>query len=106
LGDRIEEGTQRKGAEARRLAENGGRLFGGAECWDGLKWEDEKKEGVTGTMGSRSRKVVERQLCGSSEETPEPGRYRPWGFLQTVRKKWSERDLSKKHGRTRTVAKR
>jgi chloride channel protein, CIC family len=29
-----------------------------------------------------------------------------WGFLQTVRKKWSERDLSKKHGRTRTVAKR
>ena len=26
LGDRIEEGTQRKGAEARRLAENGGRL--------------------------------------------------------------------------------
>jgi hypothetical protein len=26
LGDRIEEGTQREGAEARRLAENGGRL--------------------------------------------------------------------------------
>jgi hypothetical protein len=55
-------------------------------CWDGLKWEDEKKEGVTGTMGSRSRKVVERQLCGSSQETPEAGGYRHWGFLQTGKK--------------------
>jgi hypothetical protein len=30
--------------------------------------------------------VVERQLCGSSQETPEAGGYRPWGFLQ-IRKR-------------------
>jgi hypothetical protein len=65
----LEETEQRRGVSPKMEA-----AFRRCGCWDGLTWEDEKKEGVTETMGSRNRKVVERQLCGSSEETPEPGR--------------------------------
>jgi hypothetical protein len=95
LGDRIEEGTQRKGAEARRLAENGGRLS--AEWCVGMEnGKTKRRRALREPWVPRSRKVVERQLCGSSQETPEAGGYRPWGFLQKYERSGQRgRDLSK-----------
>jgi hypothetical protein len=56
-GDRIHEATQRKGAEASRLAEMEV-AFRRCGVLNGLKWEDEKKEGVAGIMGSPYRNVA------------------------------------------------
>ena len=43
----LEETEQRRGVSPKMEA-----AFRRCGCWDGLTWEDEKKEGVTGTMGS------------------------------------------------------
>ena len=72
MGDRIEEGTQRKGAEARRLAENGGRLSAEWYVRDGPKWEDKKRRALREPWVPRSRKVARDSFVARARKLRRP----------------------------------